>query len=81
MGQIAVLKEHIAARKFQREQADIKVFNLAQEIRQMIGSRMTKNKDIPFSAIAGLAHEAGTLMKFLDELQMEILQAQQELEE
>jgi hypothetical protein len=78
---MAELRSQIQAKKRDREDADIKVFNLAREIRLMIGTSLTPNKQIPFESIADRAMEASKLMQRIEQLQDEIGRARREMEE
>lgn len=80
MSQTAQLREQIAARKFERNQTEVRISNMAEEIRKMIGTRWTPNKQIPFEAIREQAAAAAILSASRDRLEIEILQAEKDLE-
>ena len=80
MSHFTQLKEQIQARKFEAMELEVKISNLAEGIRNMIGTRLTLNKQIPFDAIAGRASEAFMLTKRRIRLQEEIRSAEEELE-
>ncbi len=79
MSQTAQLREQIAARKFEFNQTEIRIRNIAEEIRKMVGTWLTPNKQIPFDAIAERAAAAGALSAARDRIELEILQAEKEL--
>lgn len=78
---MAQLREQIQARKFSRNEIDVQVSNLAKEIRDMVGTKLTPNRQIPFDAIANRAIAASGLMQTRTRLQNEIDQAERELSE
>jgi len=77
--QIAQLKQEIRARRFRVMEIDIEIGRRADEIRAMIGSSLTPNRNIQFRLISGLAGEVATLQEERAKLIEEIEQGEKEL--
>jgi hypothetical protein len=81
MSETAQLREQIQARKFRVMELEVKIGNIGDEIRFMIGTKLTKNTQIPFATIAHRAQKAAELSDLHSRLQTEIALAEKELEE
>jgi len=77
--QIAQLQQEIKARKFRVMEIDVEIGRRANEIRAMLGSSLTPNRNIQFRLVAGLAAEVACLQDDRAKLQSEIEQGEKEL--
>ncbi len=79
MSERARLRSEISARKFQVMDLEINIGRRVQEIRDLIGTRLTKNESLNLRLISILAGEAFEMQKQQADLAAEIELGEKEL--
>lgn len=79
MSEISRLREGVGARKFKVMNLDIEIDRRVREIRDLIGTRLTPNRNIMLRLVAQLASEAANLQEERLLIIEEIRQGEQEI--